>query len=97
MRKSIILVTMAAVCICLGFNLAEKKGKKKKAKLMILASYHMANPGADLMNMKADDVLAPNRQKELEELAKMIAKFKPTKIAVEVGYQSKDDTLMNKN
>ncbi len=96
MKKTIILGAMTAI-ICLSFNLPEKKAKLKKAKIMILGSYHMGNPGADLINMKVDDVLAPKRQKELESLAKMIAKFKPTKIAIEVGYQSKYDTLTNKN
>lgn len=35
---------------------------------MVLGSYHMANPGADVFNMQADDVLSTHRQKEMEEL-----------------------------
>ncbi len=51
--------------------------------VMVLGTYHMANPGLDLANVKADDVLKPQRQKELEALAAALAEFKPTKIVVE--------------
>ena len=29
--------------------------------VMVLGTYHMGNPGADMVNMEADDVLAPAR------------------------------------
>lgn len=51
--------------------------------VMVLGTYHMANPGLDLANVKADDVLKPQRQKELEALAAALAEFRPTKIVVE--------------
>lgn len=51
--------------------------------VMVLGTYHMANPGHDLANVEADDVLKPQRQKELEALAVALAEFKPTKIVVE--------------
>jgi len=51
--------------------------------VMILGTYHMANPGADLHNLKADDVLVEKRQNELAAVAAGLAKFKPTKVAVE--------------
>ena len=56
----------------------------QKPILMILGSGHLANWGADRINFKMDDVLAPKRQSELQELAEQLARFKPTKIAVEV-------------
>ena len=51
--------------------------------VMVLGTYHFDNPGLDLANVKADDVLKPQRQKELEALAAALAQFRPTKIAVE--------------
>jgi len=51
--------------------------------VMILGSYHMGNPGQDLHNAKIDDVRTPAKQAELAEVATRLAKFKPTKIAVE--------------
>ncbi len=54
--------------------------------ILYLGSYHMSNPGADQFNLESDDVLAPKRQEELKEVAKLLARFKPTKIAVEAPY-----------
>ncbi len=51
--------------------------------VMVLATYHMANPGHDTVNMQVDDVLQPKRQQELEAVAKQLERFRPTKIAVE--------------
>ena len=56
----------------------------KKPTLMILGSGHLANWGADRINYRMDDVLAPKQQAELQALADQLAQFKPTKIAVEV-------------
>jgi len=39
-----------------------------RAEVLVLGVYHMANPGRDVFNMKADDVLAPKRQAEMAEL-----------------------------
>lgn len=51
--------------------------------VMVLGTYHFDNPGQDLNNVKADDVLKPRRQAELDALASALATFKPTKIMVE--------------
>lgn len=51
--------------------------------IMILGSYHMANPGKDYANLRADDVLAPARQAQIEAVVTALAAFGPTRIAVE--------------
>lgn len=51
--------------------------------VMVLGTYHFGNPGLDVNNMKADDVLTPRRQRDLELLADELAKFRPTRIMVE--------------
>jgi hypothetical protein len=61
----------------------------KRAEVLVLGVYHMANPGHDIFNMHADDVLAPGRQQQIAELDAVLAKFKPTKIAVENDSQTK--------
>jgi Family of unknown function (DUF5694) len=55
----------------------------KKARVLVLGVFHMANPGRDMFNLQVDDVLAPRRQKELSDLAEMLKRFQPTKIALE--------------
>jgi hypothetical protein len=58
-------------------------GSGAATEVMILGTYHMANPGLDQHNVRADDVLLPKRQRELANVADALAKFKPTLVAVE--------------
>lgn len=51
----------------------------------------MANPGQDMVNLEADDVLAPKRQREIEALVEGLRGFRPTKIAVEVDTQHQEE------
>ncbi len=57
-----------------------------KPTIMILGSSHLANPGMDGTNYKMDDVLAPKRQNEIEQLVKQLREFKPTKMAFEIDF-----------
>ena len=61
-----------------------------RAEVLVLGVYHMANPGRDIVNMQADDVLAPKRQAEIAEVVAVLKKFQPTKIAVEAGFSDAD-------
>src|SRR5256885_14599400 len=54
-----------------------------RAEVLVLGVYHMANPGHDIFNMQADDVLAPKRQAEIAQVIAALKKFNPTKIALE--------------
>ena len=51
--------------------------------ILVLGTYHMSNPGRDIYNMQADDVLSPKRQQEMAQLIEVLKKFHPTKIAIE--------------
>lgn len=57
--------------------------KPARAEVLVLGTYHMANPGRDIFNTQADDVLAPKRQTEIAQLLEVLKKFQPTKIAIE--------------
>ena len=74
---SAIVVTAQQVAIVQG----EKA--EQRAEVLVLGVYHMSNPGRDVFNMKADDVLAPKRQTEIAQLIEVLKKYNPTKIAVE--------------
>jgi hypothetical protein len=56
-----------------------------RPEILVLGTYHMANPGRDVHNMAADDVLAAKRQQELTQLLEVLKRFKPTKIAIEAS------------
>lgn len=53
------------------------------ARVMVVGTYHFANPGHDLHNVAADDVTTPARQAELQAVTDALAKFEPTVVAVE--------------
>lgn len=57
-----------------------------RIEVLLLGSYHMANPGADMFNVQADDVLAPERQREIAEVVDRLASFGPTRVAVEAAW-----------
>lgn len=62
--------------------------QQEKAEILVLGSYHMDNPGLDIFNQKADDVLTPKRQQEIAQLMDVLKKFQPTKIAIEATVDS---------
>lgn len=55
----------------------------QKPQLLIVGFYHFDNPGLDLVKADLDDHLSAKRQAEIKELVAQLAKFNPTKIAVE--------------
>ena len=61
-------------------------GRTAGAEVLVIGMYHMSNPGLDAVNLTADDVLAPKRQQEIEQLVAKIETFRPTKVAVEIPY-----------
>lgn len=56
--------------------------------ILILGTFHMANPGHDIHNMDAGDILSPARQREMAELLEVLQRFRPTKIAIEANVHS---------
>lgn len=60
-----------------------------KAKVMFLGTYHMNNPGLDLVKSQIRDTLGADRQREIQDLVARLAKFKPTKIAIELPADNK--------
>ncbi len=63
---------------------------QQPVQVMVLGSYHFGNPGRDINNMKADSVLTPQRQRELERVADALVKFRPTHVMVEMQSQEPD-------
>ncbi len=95
-RKPLILI-ISFIIVCLGTSciIVSTKPLTKTCseivnfpltgvKVMVVGTYHFANPGMDLNTIEADDVLMPHRQKEIQAVVDKLATFNPTKIAVEV-------------
>jgi hypothetical protein len=73
----------------LTLSMASWAQTEARPEILVLGTYHMSNPGRDIHNMKADDVLSPQRQQEIARLIEVLKKFHPTKIAIEDDIGSK--------
>ena len=78
-------VWMAAAALALSVSSASLAAEPASpiTEVMIVGGYHMTNPGHDLHDVRADDVLAPKRQEEIRSITRALARFRPTKVAVE--------------
>ena len=79
---ALVALTFGSAVAALGQQ-ATQQANIGKPEVLVLGVYHMSNPGRDVFNMKADDVLAPKRQAEIAELIEVLKKFQPTKVAIE--------------
>jgi len=82
MRKILLSLTVIAI------STISWTQSDPRPEILVLGTYHMANPGRDIHNMQADDVLAPKRQQEIAQLVAVLKKFQPTKVAIEADVGS---------
>jgi pheromone shutdown protein TraB len=82
---TVLMLSFGSTRILTG-QFASLGGRTAGAQVLVIGTYHMSNPGLDAVNLTADDVLAPKRQQEIEQLAAKIETFRPTKVAVEIPY-----------
>lgn len=72
----------------------EKFIGEHKAQIMILGTFHFANPGLDSYKPQYEvDIFSDARQQELEEVLDALMKFEPTKVMVEVPRVSGQSVL----
>lgn len=67
----------------------------EKVNILLLSTYHFANPGRDLIKHNVKDVMDQESQKYLDLLAKKISKFNPSSVLLE--YEAKSDEKVNSN
>ena len=77
MKKVLLLLGLLAIPV------AARSQSAARPEILILGTYHMANPGHDIHNMQADDVLSTKRQQDIAQLIEVLKRFHPTKIAIE--------------
>ncbi|MEQ9022897.1 MAG: DUF5694 domain-containing protein [Pseudomonadales bacterium] len=64
-----------------------------KAQVLLMGTFHFANPGLDTVKTETGDVMEPANQDYLDALAERIAATKPTKILLE--YDREDGDKIN--
>ena len=83
MRKRYLLLGLLVI------STASSAQSNARPEILVLGTYHMANPGHDIYNMHVDDVQSPKRQQEIAQLIEVLKRFRPTKIAIESEVGSK--------
>lgn len=84
MKRLSTITLMATAIAALASSAAHARAPTPDpVQVMVLGTWHFADPGLDLNNMKSDDVLKPRRQAELAAVADALAAFRPTKVMIE--------------
>lgn len=74
-------------CLAIGLAThvhARAAEQAPNADFLLVGSYHMDNPGRDVHNTRADDVTSETRQREMQQVVRLLQRYKPTKVMVEV-------------
>jgi hypothetical protein len=83
------------VCfLCLTLAQFTAAQSQRKARVMVLGTFHFVRGQADAFRVAAGDMLTPKRQHEIAELVSLLKKYNPTKIAVEAPFG--DDKLQER-
>lgn len=85
-HKLLTLLGVLLLLVAPGFVMqghAQAAAPAGKTEVLVLGTYHFANPGLDVVKVEVADVLSPAKQAEIRSIVEALARFRPTKIAVE--------------
>ena len=77
------ILFLASLLRILPLAAQEPGDMSEPAQVLVLGTYHFANPGLDVVKAEVADVLTPRKQAEIRQIVEALARFRPTKIAVE--------------
>lgn len=87
MRSRLFLILTCLVLIIIqpasGAPESHASAGAEPARVMILGTYHFANPGLDVVKTEVADVYSPEKQAEIAAIVESLRRFEPTRIAVE--------------
>ncbi|HEX8254528.1 MAG TPA: DUF5694 domain-containing protein [Thermoanaerobaculia bacterium] len=75
---------MRIALLLLALLLAPCARAADEAEVLFVGTFHFSNPGLDYVKSEVPDVLTPERQKEIAAIVASLARFKPTKVVVEL-------------
>ena len=74
---------LVALCLLLPALAAAAPPALAPAKVMVLGTFHFANPGRDMVKTRVIDVMTPDNQAYLDAMTARMAAFQPTDVLVE--------------
>ena len=72
-----------ALCLVLLFASLPASAAEPPARVLLLGTWHFANPGLDLHNTRSIDVLEAAAQEQIATLVERLARFAPDRVFVE--------------
>ena len=85
MKKS--LITLFTLFFCIITQASEP------AQVMLIGTFHFKDPGKDIAKVKDINIFTEDSQQYLQEFARRLAEFKPTKVLLE--YNPKNEEMLN--
>jgi len=80
------------------YHFSFSQNSKEPVKVLLLGTFHFANPGLDVAKFNNADVMTPQRQSEILQVVEQLKKYHPDKIFVEwsAENQNKLDSSFDK-
>jgi hypothetical protein len=82
-RSGVFVMRLVVIASLTALAIGTPSLAQSPVQVMIVGTYHMSNPGRDMHDVKAGDVLSPKRQGELSGIVNGIARFNPGVVDVE--------------
>ena len=82
MRRAI-PIFLAVLLSAIAAGGAAAQQQEQRIQVLIVGTYHFHNPGADVAQFSVADVLSEPKQREIAQVVDALARFRPTKIALE--------------
>lgn len=77
------LLVFSALLAMSRISVAQNVSAPAPVFVMVVGDFHMSNPGRDLHDIQADDVLLPKQQAQIEAITQSLMAFHPTKVMAE--------------
>lgn len=91
MKNLQLFVFSLAVAVASSVALAQETFPDEPwAEVMLIGTHHYNNPGQDEFNVEADDVLASDRQREIEAISARLGEWAPDMILVEFPWDRQE-------
>jgi hypothetical protein len=75
------------------FSAGSARAQERPAEILLVGTFHFHNPGRDVAQFRVSDVLSPEGQVEVMNVVESLARFRPTKVAVEQVRATRGDSL----
>jgi hypothetical protein len=83
LKRTVLSLTAALLAVAPAALTAHTPAPASKPAFLIVGTFHFEGSTADLLSNSMTDTLGEKRQKQVEEVVNALARFRPTKVAVE--------------